>query len=440
MLSLPLALALLVDPRAGRFDVSGGVVAELRGGYAPVAPNQPASASFLTLITPNIDLRYNHRRRGLLTFGYAPRMLYRVPNLLRLARPLFLHQFQLRHVVSLDRRWTMGTSAIASVGELDYTALGIAFTGPQAAAPRADVIEFAIGDVSMSFTGRLDSRRSIAIVPSAGFRYPFGQDTAPDPDNPVTAFPQQYAGNLGLAYSERVAPRDNVYVQSYQGVVDFRPGAMFVNSDSRVGWTRQVLRRLESRLDVGVFNAQVLAQQDAAARLRGRVLPVGSYRLGGRLRSRAAYTIDGAFAAGVSGFFDVLGGNVQPRATGSAQLTVAMPPRWTFGLVSSLYTAATAQPLPRSTGGVPQTESAFLNQLPITYRIDDTKRIEFGLITNVRTPHLASSSFAGTQLEAWLYVAFRIAGGTARGGREVTNRGVGTGQGANVGSGGVPVR
>ncbi|MFO0633938.1 MAG: hypothetical protein U0168_13900 [Nannocystaceae bacterium] len=59
MLSLPLALALLVDPRAGRFDVSGGVVAELRGGYAPVAPNQPASASFLTLITPNIDLRYN---------------------------------------------------------------------------------------------------------------------------------------------------------------------------------------------------------------------------------------------------------------------------------------------------------------------------------------------------------------------------------------------
>ncbi|MBK8238043.1 MAG: hypothetical protein IPK74_21150 [Deltaproteobacteria bacterium] len=431
-----LASVLAIDPQASRVDLSGGVVAEVRGGYAPVAPNQPSQFSFLTLVTPNVDLRYRHRRGGTLTFGYAPRMLLRLPNILSLKRPLFLHQLQLSHAVALDRRWNMTTSAAASVGELDYTALGIAFNGQQTAAPQADVIQFAIGDLGLNFTGRLDARRSLAIVPSAGLRVPFNQSPAPG----QTSFPAQYAGNLGLAYSEAVAPLDDVYVQSYQGVVDFRPGGLFVNSDTRVGWTRQVRRRLETRLDGGVFNAQVLAQQDAPNRLRGRVLPVGSFRLGGRLRARARYTMDGAFATGLSGFFDVLGGNVSPRATGSVQLTVAMPPRWTFGVVSAIYTAATLRPLPTASNGVPQTESSFLNQVPIGYRIDDTKSVEFGFIANIRTPHLASSSFTGTQLEAWLYVAFRIAGGTARGGREVTRRGVGSGQGANVGNGGVPVR
>jgi hypothetical protein len=86
---------------------------------------------------------------------------------------------------------------------------------------------------------------------------------------------------------------------------------------------------------------------------------------------------------------------------------------------------------------VPQTETIILNQIPIRYRINDEMTIEFGAITNFRMPHLGLGTTRGTQVEAWGYVAFRVAGGTARGGREVTQRAIGTGQGAAVGAGGV---
>src|SRR5438128_2209791 len=46
MLHWVMYATLLVDPRAGRGEVSGGVVTELRGGLAPIQPGRPEVASF----------------------------------------------------------------------------------------------------------------------------------------------------------------------------------------------------------------------------------------------------------------------------------------------------------------------------------------------------------------------------------------------------------
>ena len=450
MLHWAMYAALLVDPRAGRGEVSGGVVVELRGGIAPIQPGRPEVPSFLMLVVPNIDFRYRHRRAGVLGFGYSPRMFYRVPNQLGVQRPLFLHQLSLTYSVPLDRRWELYARTNASIGDIDYTAASLVFQGPQANLANTPVLSFAIGDAELRFVGRIRPRHTITFATTAGYRIALDPQDQPIQgpggmtNAPLLSYPNQRAGYLGLGYSYAASRRDQISITSYNGVIEFDPGGIFVSNDGRVGWNHQIRRRVLSEIDAGALSAQVVSVDPGVPVVpRSKVQPVGNARISGRLRSRARYTLDGSIGATYTGFFDAVRGQLSPRAGGSVTLTAAFPPRWSVGLISSLFTPATARPLPpivlnMATGqSVPQTETIILNQIPIRYRVNDEMSIEFGAIANFRMPHLAAGTTAGTQVEAWGYVAFRIAGGTARGGREVATRGVGTGQGAATGAGGV---
>ncbi len=453
MLNWLMFATLLVDPRAGRGEVSGGVVVELRGGIAPRQAGLDEVPSFLMVVVPNVDFRFRHRRGGVLTFGYSPRMLVRQPNQLLLRRPLFLHQGTLSYAVALNRRWDMFAGTNASVGDIDYTAQNLVLPNQQTQVANTAVLQFAIGDAGMNFVGRVAPRHTIGISPSVGYRRALNRssqpiDSADDTVLPAT-LPDQTGGNIGLSYAYRATRRDQLGFLTYNGIVAFNPGGSFVTDDVRVAWTRQVDTRVTSEIDAGVYSAQVIEEDpNPAINSRGRVIPVGSARIGGRLRSRSAYTLDGTIGASSIGFFDAVRGRLSPRAGGSITLTATMPPRWSAGLITSYFTSVDP-PLPLvpdlndrdpPARMIPQTESALLNQIPIRYRINDDMSIEFGVIANFRMPHIALATVAGTQIEAWGYFAFRIAGGTARGGREVASRGVGTGQGAATGQGGAGTR
>ncbi|MBC8072312.1 MAG: hypothetical protein IAG13_28580, partial [Deltaproteobacteria bacterium] len=151
-------------------------------------------------------------------------------------------------------------------------------------------------------------------------------------------------------------------------------------------------------------------------------------------------SLDGSVGANLTGYFDAVRGTLAPRAGGTVTLTATLPPRWSIGYIGSVFTAATREPLRIDLeGDLPdgyQIESAILNQVPVRYIIDDNTQIEFGAIVNLRMPHFLADDFTERQTEVWGYFAFRIAGGTARGRREVASRSVGGGQGAATGSGG----
>jgi hypothetical protein len=420
MLGSLILAVLLIDPSAARTDVSGGVSTEVRGGWAPVTPISESSPAFALVVTPNIDLRRRQRRyRGVLSLTYSPRMFLRLPNQLSLQRPLFFHNGELAYARALTPTWQLNTSAAARYGELDYSATGLALDTGQTNTPNATVLTVAIFDGSVGFRGSVSRRTNLDIVAAGGTQRPILGDDG------VLTTPTRNYGRLTLAPGHQLTARDELRLSFETSLTDFEPGAMYVSVDSRLGWSHQLRQRLRLTMDAGVFVNRVALRQDDTTNSGNAAFPVGSIGLDGRLRSRVNYTLDGSLSAGVFGIFDVASGRLLYRSSLIAATALTLPPRWALGIDASFVTAITPEPIDtRDALNIPETLANL--QTPVTYTIDETKSVEFGARFSVRAPHLASESFATTRYEAWGYVAFRIAGGTARGRREVTARRAGS--------------
>lgn len=419
-MSLLLTLAVLaIDPSAARTDVSAGVAGELRGGYAPVTLDEQSTAAVVLTLMPNVDLRHRHRRHGELSLGYSPRLFMRQPNRLSLNRPLFLHQIDFTYSRRLTRLWQLRTSIVGRIGEVDYTAVNLAFGPTQTAVPtNVSVLSFANVDGAVAFIGRVAPRTTLNIGMSAGTRRAIGTQTT---TNGVAPFSDRVYGEVSVGPTFQITARDSVGVAGTVAVNDFDPGAVFGAVDARARWDRQLQRDLVLSVDGGVFVTQVVARQDDVNEGSGATFPVGGVALNGRLRSRARYTLDGGAAVGFSGFFDAISGRLLYRGRLSTGFVATFPPRWSAGIDASFVTSPTREPLD-AMGGFPFPETLGSIQVPVRYFFDDNKNIEFGASFGVRGPHLAVRAPGSVRYEAWAYVAFRIGGGTSRGGREVTPR------------------
>jgi hypothetical protein len=423
-----LCLLLAIDPRAKAVDVSGGVMAEVRGGRAPVVIDAEPEPSMLLVVIPNFDLRVRMRRRGMLMFGYAPRFVLRVPNILGVRRPLVLHQLSMLYDVAMSRRWDFSGALTSSVGELDYTANNLVLGTMQGTTPSSAILQYAVVEANTTFTARATSVDTFLFGPAFAYRTPIGENAQltedPTVEQIAMILPEQLSGSFVAAYTRTVTPRDDVSLQATPGIMSFTPGALFSTVDGRIAWGRQIRPRLRSRIDGGVFAVHVLDRRDDPFGSRNRVLPVANVGLTGRLLSRARVRLEGDVSAGINGFFDVLRGTVQPRAGGSVQLSAEMPPRWRAGVLVSFFTSANREPQTVVDGPQPLLdETVLFVQTPVTYMIDRRMFLEFGSIVTARGPHLTVDEFSyADQLEVWGYVAFRFSIGTARGGRELEGR------------------
>jgi len=445
--SLVLGLALAVDPGARSADISGGALVELRGGWAPVLPGQPQEAGMLLIVQPNVDLRVRDRRRGVFLVGAAPRMLMRQPNPLRLDRPLFLGTMHASYNVSLTRRWDFGVRGYSVVGELDYTSNALVLGPVQGTTPGADVTKYAIVDFAAPITGRLTRRNRLNITPSIGYRTPFGPSLSPitlADGRVVQPLPQFITANLAVADQYTASDRDMIEPQVRVGYVDFDPGAVFLEAEGRLGWDRTILPRVVGHIDAGVLTAQIVARQDDMADASSRTLPVGTASLFGELVQKADVRLDGTLGAAYIAYFDPILARLEPRAGGFVQLAVRIPPEWRVGVRASVYTAANRSPRVEPVVGpgpmIDPDETFFAFDAPVTYRINDNMAAEVGAIVTTRAPHFRSDQFEVRNTEVWGYVAFRFAGGTARGAREVERRDgpIGTGtQQLGIGAGGL---
>jgi hypothetical protein len=441
---LLLISVLAIDPRAHRVDVSGGATAEVRGGAAPRTPLDNPEPTFLTILTPNVDFQVRHRRGGTFNLGLTPRMQFRVPNRLSVNRPIFLGQVYATHSMDLNRKWTMDTDLGASAGELDYTGVVFALGGGQASTYNVDVAQLAFGSAQIGVEGRVAPTHTVLINPLFQVRTPIG-DTADAADQGLTQLPTQLTGIFGLGHRYQASPVDAVETMLRPGVVDYNNAVTFFSTDGRVAWERQLRPQLRSHFDLGVFGARTLRSSGSAtaqAEPDVKVFPVGAFRLTGRLYASSTHRVEGNIGAGAQGFFDRISERVEPRGNVTMGITTFVPPRWTIGVSATGFTALTPSPRPippMATFRVPET--VITGTTPVTYRIDDNTQFEFGTVVSVRASHFADPSFEFSQFAGWLYIAFRIAGGTARGGEEVGQRqegepiGVGA-QGFNAAAGG----
>ncbi len=429
MLQLLLTLVLFEDPGAKAVDVLGGGVVQVQAGRAPLRPDADPVGSVATTLTPNVELLYRDRARGgTFSLGYAPRVLYRWPNIAGLRRPLLLHQATMTYGARVSRLWDFAGRASASVGEVDYTAAQTVFGDSQGTLPSLEVIQYLQTRAGVVFEGRLSRRQTLGIIVDGGYAAPLGDDGVPDDmATLVPTLPRSYLGTLGISHAYDLTPVD-VLTSSIGGTfIDFDARGAQTTESASVRWNRRITSRLESRVGLGAYAVQVVREPTTGLQPSDSVpvLPTADAGLNGRLYQRARVRLTGDAGASLQAYFDQVTGEVLPRAGGALGLTAFFPPSWTAGASVNFYTLATAQPRdfeglsvdPSLTG-----DTVVSARTPVSYRIDERFAVEFGTIVSARAPHVRTADFAFRQLETWVYFAFRVqfstmhAGGQSRGG------------------------
>ncbi|MCR9160314.1 MAG: hypothetical protein ACE37F_18030 [Nannocystaceae bacterium] len=435
MLSLALTAALfLADPAASRVDVSGGVSVELRGGRAPVDPASRPEWGILTILTPDVDMEVATRRGTLLNFGYTPRVQYRSANRLDINRPILLHQAYATLAQQLDPRWVLGVNLGGSIGEADYNSAPVVLGADQAQLPDAQVLQIAAASASARLDGRLTRRHTLGFLLDTVYRTPLDQaettiivdpdaPTAGDDTNGPGGVPEQLNVEAGVALNTRVTPVDGVEVSVRPGFFDYNQGGTQYATVSGIAeWERQIRPSLSTSVGGGVFYFTGVGETRSESI---PVQPVALTSVTGGLVRRASYNVDATLGAGVAPYFNRARISLDSRATLSGNVAINIPPRWTVRVIGAALTNATAEPLPDTGNGNPATETQMRLALPVTYQIDERQQFEFGFLGTVRGPHVQADTFEFNQLETWLYVAYRIGAGTARGGQEVGQSGSG---------------
>lgn len=435
MSALALTAALfLADPAASRVDVSGGVSVELRGGRAPVQPAEDPEPGMLLIINPDVDMEVATRRGTLLNFGYTPRVQYRYPNRLDLNRPLLLHQAYATLAQQLDPRWVLGANLGGSVGEADYNSAPVVLGPDQAELPDATVLEIAAVSAGARVDGRITRRHTLGFLLNTVYRTPLDSnetnivvDTDTDDGNAnagAGGVPEQLNVQGGVALNTRVTQVDGVEVSLRPGYFDYdRGGTQYMTVQGLAEWERQIRPSLSTSVGGGVFYFTGVGGTESESI---PVQPVVLASVTGGLVRRASHNVDATLGTGIAPYFNRARVSLDSRATLTGSVTVNIPPLWTVRVIGAALTNATADPLPATGNGRAATETQMRLALPVTYQINDQQQFEFGFLGTVRGSHVQADPFEFNQLETWLYVAYRIGAGTARGGQEVGQSGSGT--------------
>lgn len=434
MSALALTAALfLADPAASRVDVSGGVSVELRGGRAPVQPSEDPELGMLLILNPDVDMELATRRGTLLNVGYTPRVQYRYPNRIDLNRPLLLHQAYATVAQQLDPRWVLGVNLGGSVGEADYNSAPVVLGPDQAELPDATVLEIAAVSAGARLDGRLTRRHTLGFVLNSVYRAPLDStetnivvdpDAEPDDAGAGGGVPEQLNVQGGVALDTRVTQVDGVEVSVRPGFFDYdRGGTQYVTVQGLAEWDRQLRPSLSTSVGGGLFYFAGVGDTDSESI---PVQPVALASVTGGLVRRASYNVDATLGTGVAPYFNRARVSLDSRATLNGNVTVNIPPLWTVRVIGTALTSATAEPLPATGNGRAATETQVRLALPVTYQINEQQQFEFGFLGTVRGSHIQADNFEFNQLETWLYVAYRIGAGTARGGQEVGQSGSGT--------------
>lgn len=421
------ALWFAADPAASRVDVSGGAAIELRGGFAPPSPQDSAAPSVLAILTPDVDMELASRRGTIFNLGYTPRVTYRFPNRINLNRPLLLHQAYGTLRQRLDPRWVLGVNLGGSVGELDYNSapevLGDGADSPNVTQPSVSVLNIATGSVALTAEGQLTRRHTLGLQTSVVYRTPLGIPDVADSEAQLssTGVPEQLNVNVGVSLDTRISQIDSVGVEVTPGYFDYNTGeTQFITGQAVAQWRRDIRPSLQSTVGAGAFGSAGLGTTETDD---VPVLPVALASVTGGLVRSASHSVDATVSAGLTPYFDRVQIDLSPRAALNASVQLSLPPRWTVrGLVGAVTNATRDPRDPRENAdGTTQSisESQFRVAVPVTYQISDEQQFEFGLLMTARAPHLRADDFTLAQSEAWLYVAYRIGAGTARGGQEV---------------------
>ena len=399
---VPLAGLLLV---AGEVELNATVIAETRGGQAPLRANESPRGGVIGVLTPMGDLLI--RRSDLeFRFEYGPRIFWRWPNLASRVRPLVLHVGNLTLATRLTPTLSLTGGGTVSAGEVDYSLLPQLVGSVQASLPTVASLFVTTARLGIDLQVTRLTRLGLAL--EASHRRPLG-DLDPMVA-PGSAFLQrQSAVQAAPNMTVRLSRQDDLSFATAVAYRWFESGTNFLSVTPQVGWRRRLSATDEFRLSAGVTYGRgryaAVAMNDA--RSAETVAPVGSAEIGKLLLRERALALHGIAGVMVDYYVDPILALEQKRLTLTARLLLSVRDRWTAGIEAALGT--TLEPL-RPIGGVgryPDATYASVS-LPIRHRPADNVFLEFGGQWADRAPHDETSLFNFHQRQLWLYAMVTV--------------------------------
>lgn len=385
---------------------TAGVITELRGGEAPIRADQGSRPSVAAVVTPMVGVGAR-AAEGQIRLHYAPRFLWRQPNVAGADGALVLHQGELamERRFSPLTRWDLGVQG--AIGELDYLALRAALGAPQSAVPQSAELAQITGVTNLSV---LTAPRWLhAWQLRATHRRPLGEAAAMvGTDSGIPAFiPRQT--NAGVIYSvaHDLTHVDRLALQLDAAIWDYKDGLRMLTFSPDVRWRRRLGPFDELQLMAGVTLADRLrrAPTDASNR-RWSASPLLGVSVLSRLVSTRAMALDGGVGGATSFYVDPVLGRGLPRVAFNARLGARFPRDWTAAAEVSFVTSLSRQPaaIVTSMGTIYPDETGFYATLPVRWRASENLTLEGGGRWLERGPHLSKSDWALRGRELWLYV------------------------------------
>lgn len=415
---------------SGVLEGAVGADMETAAGRAPVNVGSDEQNSVTFTLIPGLGLQLRDHRDSI-ALSYTPRIFYRLPNALGVDRPLVLHQLALDHSVELDRRTTWQSTALLSVGELDYTAARYVFAPGSTTVPDA-IAEIVRVQGQTGFVFELGRRTGLDWDFSVEHTTPIGDQ--PDPTlipvpSPEPGEPTEVAVQGGLPASTNVSTearlgylltrRDRFGLGMDVTYQYFSDSGKFLLFSPDLFWEGELSRRTTLALSGGlayVITLDATQGLDESNSLGG----TGSVELGSTVwRSRQLVATLNSRAS-LEWYFDPIAGTSQPRLAVETGTDIEMGRDWLINPRLGFY--ALLRDASTRIGGTEDQPQLIVNtnatalrlDAPFRYRLSRAAALTFGARAALRGRELSSPEFRLTEeIELWAFVGLTIRVGTS---------------------------
>lgn len=374
-------LAVVVEPHAG-------VVAETRGGEAPLVQGEVPRSGVVGIVTPAIEMDVRSRASEL-RLDYGPRFFWRYPNQTSRTRPLLLHQTSLVLSVHASRTVTVDARAALAIGEADYSVLPRLFDPGQGTLP--DVLRLASGVAGASTLWEATEKLELQLALEASHRRPL------DTTDSGPTFPRQTLLSATPGAAFRLSRVDDAIVRSGATYATYSSGVELFTLLPEVGWARRLGPRVDLRVLAGLAYTWNRGTELATGWL-GPVSPLGTLELDGRLMRDGGRAMRVTVGGTIEHFVDPVLAAAGPRGRAWGRFAVLFRPRWVLGLDALFATSLRPDPLPNN-----PYETVASVSLPLRHYVSPWVTIEVGGRWSNRAAHFDAPNFAFNQRELWLY-------------------------------------
>jgi hypothetical protein len=414
----PALFALVAPLLASPFNLDGTVLAEGRAGSSPVIAGQAPQPFVAGVLTPQFQAWLRDETTDA-RLSYLPRFMWQQPNNAHYgARPLILHQMNLRLYGRPSSTTEVTARAFASYGEADYSILPQLLGTAQNALPPVEKIATASGNFGVQKA--LSRRLRLTFAGDLMYLRVIGDAPTQNATAMAPTLPRQVAFDATPGAVYAVTRNDDVWLTATALYGQYTNQVAIESVTPLLTWRGRQQAGDELRLSLGVSYAR-----DAGANsiINGgsAFLPTASAEIQRSLIVQDASGLWAHLRVMAEQYVDPILLTIGPRFGASGQLTLTEAPGWSVAIQGdfSASVAKVAPPPPPLLAPVgappvapmtprPPDQTSVSVRVPVRRWFSKNCMLELGGYYGDRAPALTSAQFEFHQRQLWAYVALTV--------------------------------